>query len=279
MITGACLCGAVAYEAADHLHRLLHCHCSTCRKHHGAPFASFVEVEQGALRWLAGEGSLVSYRSSGARSRHFCPTCGAVAPTPLGDRLLVPAGNLRGDLGETEGLHTFVASKPAWHTIADALPQHAGAAPGWEVEVERPTAPSVAAGIHGSCLCGGVRFAVSGAPARWLQCHCSRCRRGRSAAHGSNMFYPLAQFSWLAGRELVRSYRPPEAQRFTVSFCARCGGGAPSERENVPFVLVPAALLDADPGSRPQAHIHIASKASWYPVADGLPQFAELPPS
>jgi hypothetical protein len=120
---------------------------------------------------------------------------------------------------------------------------------------------------------------VSGAPARWFQCHCSRCRRGRSAAHGSNAFYPLAQFSWLSGRELVRSFKPPEAERFVVSFCTRCGGGAPVLRDGVPFVLVAAGLLDQDPGVRPRAHIHVASGASWYTVDDGLPQFPELPPS
>lgn len=122
-------------------------------------------------------------------------------------------------------------------------------------------------------------FAVRGAPSRWLQCHCSRCRRARSAAHGSNTFFPLAQFSWQTGRELVRGHRVPEAQRFTSSFCTRCGGAAPTEREDVPFVLVPAALFDSDPGARPQAHIHVASKAAWYAIQDALPQFPELPPS
>jgi hypothetical protein len=96
--------------------------------------------------------------------------------------------------------------------------------------------------------------------------------------HGSNAFYPASQFAWRTGRELVRSYKPPEAERFTVSFCERCGGGAPVERDKVPFVLVPAGLFDGDPGARPQAHIHVASKAPWYVIQDGLPQFAELPP-
>jgi hypothetical protein len=130
---------------------------------------------------------------------------------------------------------------------------------------------------HGSCLCGAVTFSVSGTPSRWLQCHCSRCRRGRSAAHGCNGFYPLAQFAWLSGQELVRKYRLPEADRFAVCFCTRCGGGTPVERDNVAFVLVPMGLLDADPGQHPQAHIHVASKAAWYTIDDDLPQFAELP--
>ncbi|MEO8178412.1 MAG: GFA family protein [Deltaproteobacteria bacterium] len=278
MIPGSCLCGTVRYEVEGPLQGLLHCHCARCRKHHGAPFASFAQVSQHQLRWLAGEPSVVDYLSSPSRLRRFCPTCGSVAPTPLGDRVLVPAGNLLGDLGVTGGEHMFVGSRASWHVIADNLPQHEAAAPGWASEVERRAVPAAEGATHGSCLCGAVSFAVSGAPARWLQCHCSRCRRARSSAHGSNTFYPLAQFAWRTGRELVRSYKPPEAERFTVSFCTRCGGGAPTERENVPFVLVPAGLFDADPEARPQAHIHVASKASWYAVQDGLPQFAELPP-
>lgn len=262
---------------------LLHCHCARCRKHHGAPFASFLQVQRQQLRWLSGEEQLLSEPASQAQQRRFCAVCGSVAPAPHGaERVLVPAGNLQGELGISGGEHLFVGSKAVWHGIADQLPQHQAALPGWESselhgELERPSAP--AGSTHGSCLCGAVSFAVSGAPLRWLQCHCSRCRRARSAAHGSNTFYAPAQFAWRSGRELVQSYKPPEAGRFTTSFCTRCGGGAPTERDNVPFVLVPAALLDGDPGARPQAYIHVASKAAWYSIRDALPQFAELPPS
>ena len=278
MIAGACLCGAVRYEVDGPLSHFTHCHCSMCRKHHGAPFASFVEGSAHAFRWLSGEHLVVDFRSSPARLRRFCQVCGSVAPEPIADRLLLAAGNLLGELGVTGGIHMFVGSKAPWHVIADALPQCDAAAPGWAAsEVDRPSAPSVAGATHGSCLCGEVTFAVSGAPARWMQCHCSRCRRGRSAAHGSNAFYAPAQFAWRTGRERVRLYRPPDALRFGVAFCEHCGGGTPLERDNVPFVLVPAGLLDEDPGFRPEAHIHIASKAPWYSVHDSLPQFAELP--
>ncbi len=284
MIAGACLCGAVRYEVDGPLRDLTHCHCSMCRKHHAAPFASFVEVEQHGVRWLAGEHLVASYSSSAGRQRRFCHVCSSVAPAPLADQLWVPAGNLLLDSSIPGGSHIFVRSKAPWHVIADALPRYDAAPPGWTTEattteVTRPSAASVEGETHGSCLCGEVTFVVSGAPARWLQCHCSRCRRGRSAAHGSNTFYPLAQFSWRTGRELVRSYKPPDAERFTVSFCARCGGGAPVERAKVPFVLVPAALFDQDPGARPQGHIFVASKASWYTIHDELAQFAELPPA
>ena len=194
---------------------LMHCHCSMCRKHHGAPFATFAAAPAHSLRWQHGEASVQEYPSSASRVRRFCGTCGSVAPTPMDERVLLPAGNLLGELGDVGGLHMFVGSKAPWHVIADELPQHENAPPGWPThEVTGPVEVRAEGGTHGACLCGGVAFSVSGAPARWLQCHCSRCRRGRSAAHGSNAFYPVSQFEWRAGRELVRSYRPPDAERF-----------------------------------------------------------------
>ena len=42
-------------------------------------------------------------------------------------------------------------------------------------------------------------------------------------------------------------------------------------------MIVPAGALDDDPAVRPIVHIHTASKAPWYEIADALPQFAEYP--
>jgi hypothetical protein len=35
--------------------------------------------------------------------------------------------------------------------------------------------------------------------------------------------------------------------------------------------------LQDEPSIRPQAHIHVASKAPWFEITDDLPQYAELP--
>lgn len=200
----------------------------------------------------------------------------------MGEMMYMPAGNLVGELGDAGGgMHIFVGSKAPWHVIADELPKYETMPPQWPAPKIEPRAiPELPAGhTHGSCLCGAVTFSVSGQPSRWYQCHCSRCRRGRSAVHGSNTFYPSEQFTWRSGRDRVRLYKVPEAARFAVAFCTQCGGSTPVERENVPFVLVPAALFDSDPGARPAAHIFVGSKASWYEITDGLPQFSELPPT
>lgn len=302
MIQGACLCGGVRYELAGPLRRLNHCHCSVCRKHHGAPFASFVVAPAEGFRWTSGQENLREYASTAARVRRFCAVCGAVAPTHLGDEVVVPAGNLLGEWSPEGGMarHLYVSEKPAWHTIADALPRYAaqasaelaGEAPepktrqaptagaaGRELRTARRPATTSDGAIRGSCVCSAVEFAVKGPPVRWMQCHCSRCRRGRSAAHGSNAFYSLSQFEWLKGSEWVGSYRVPEALRFTLSFCELCGGAAPALREGVPLVVVPVPVLDGEPGGGPEAHIFTEDRACWIELDDELPRFAQLPPS
>jgi hypothetical protein len=279
MISGACLCGTVRYQVEGPLRNLTHCHCSRCRKHHGAPFASFVEQSSDSFRWLSGEDAVAEYVSSAAWVRRFCKVCGSVVPTQHGDVMRLPVANLIGDFELPRGLHRFVGSKAPWHKIGDGLPQYDGAEPGRATPAIAPAqVPSLEGATHGSCLCRAVTFSVSGLPERWFQCHCSRCRRGRSAAHGSNTFYSEAQFGWRSGTELVQQYKVPDAVRFMMAFCTRCGGGTPITRDKVPFVLVPAALLDSALGTEPQAHIHVASKAPWFDIRDGLPQFSELPP-
>ncbi len=125
-VQGACLCGDVRYEVSGPLGPMSHCHCSMCRKHHGTPFATCVSVPLANFRWLAGQQSVVLYRSSAFGLRSFCGTCGSVTPildTELG-LALCPAGNLAGEVEAPSQAHVFVGSKADWHTITDALPQH-----------------------------------------------------------------------------------------------------------------------------------------------------------
>src|SRR5690606_39341635 len=67
MTRGACLCGSVRYEFVEPLAAIVHCHCSMCRKHHGASFATWAVGPAGALRWLAGGGDVRSEESRAGR--------------------------------------------------------------------------------------------------------------------------------------------------------------------------------------------------------------------
>jgi len=282
MTRGQCLCGAVQYEIAGPFSLMMHCHCSMCRKHHGASFATFVAAPIEGFKWLAGEDAIASYPSSEHGRRNFCRRCGSVTPTLMAEAgfALAPAGNIDGDPVIRPQSHMFVGSKAAWYTITDDVPQHAAmpADFGGGSGLTRPAVPQRDGVADGSCLCGEVAYEVR-APIRMYHCHCWRCRRARSAAHTTNMFSSIDDFAFTRGEQLVAQYKVPEALRFGVAFCTRCGGKVARVSRERGNVVVPVGALDTDPGMRPQANIYVGSKAPWYDITDSLPQFAEAPPS
>jgi len=132
--------------------------------------------------------------------------------------------------------------------------------------------------LKGSCLCGAVRYEVRGEPTRFYHCHCSRCRKATGTGHASNMFLQPATLTWLGGEEQVRTYKVPEAMRFTNSFCATCGGRLPRQAKNSDVVMIPAGSLDDGAPLAPQARIFSESRTTWSCSDDELPAYPELPP-
>ena len=127
MNRGSCLCGEVRYEIAGGLHSITHCHCSMCRKAHGAAFASYAEAETRDLRFTAGEKLISRYRSAEQSQRSFCSRCGSnllfeseEAPALV----YVAAGGFDSELQLRPSSHIFVGSKAPWFDINDELPQH-----------------------------------------------------------------------------------------------------------------------------------------------------------
>ena len=281
MPTARCLCNTVQYEIDGPFSAMAHCHCSMCRKSHGTGFGTFVVAPIAGFRTTQGEDRLVRYQSSAHGIRTFCGDCGSAGPFPMPKLGIVaaPAAAFEGDPGIRPQWHMFVASKAPWDEIADDLPRHdaylsAKQGPG----VERPSVAPRPGITDGSCLCGGIRFEATGAPLRMMNCHCSRCRLGRAAAHATNVFYKTDQFRWVEGEALVKEFKVPDARFHTVAFCSRCGSKVPRVSPERGVVVAPAGSLDTDPGIRPQAHIFTADKAPWFEIAGSLPQFAAMPP-
>jgi hypothetical protein len=278
-LTGNCLCGDVVFEISDSVEPLCHCHCSMCRKSHGAAFASYVGAPKTAFRWLRGTERIVRYESSPDAWRCFCSRCGSslpVAPEGL-ERVFIPAGLLGGDPMLAPMPHQFVGSKAPWYEITDSEPQFDAYPPGEgeSIACARNTEPTPEA-VRGGCLCGAVAYETSRPVANPIVfCHCSRCRHGRAAAHNANFFVAPDRFSWLRGSDRVETFRPPDAQRFTQAFCRDCGSKV--AHVGPARAVIPAGSLDDDPGVRPGLHIFVASKAAWYAITDQLPRYDDLP--
>jgi hypothetical protein len=131
--------------------------------------------------------------------------------------------------------------------------------------------------LRGSCLCGGVRYEVSGPLSYPLNCHCSMCRKAHGAAFRSRARVKADDFRWTQGAELVAYYESSPGNH--RGFCRVCGSPLLSRFDNDPRSYgLPLGALDDDPGIKPGFHVFVASKAPWYDITDELPQFAELPP-
>jgi hypothetical protein len=126
MVRGSCLCGGIQYEISGALYDSLNCHCSMCRKAHGAAFRSRARVRTADFRLTAGEHLLTFYKSSPGHHRGFCRVCGSPVLIKFDadhSFISLPLGALDDDPGIRPEMHVYVASKAPWFTISDDLPQ------------------------------------------------------------------------------------------------------------------------------------------------------------
>jgi hypothetical protein len=131
--------------------------------------------------------------------------------------------------------------------------------------------------LEGGCLCGGVRFRITGKLGPAGFCHCKTCQRASGSAFASNAPLRTEYFSLTAGADLVTEYE--SSPRKYRAFCGRCGSPVYSRRDDDPGIRrIRLGTLDGDPGRRPVAHTWVSAKAPWYEIEDALPQFAEAPP-
>jgi hypothetical protein len=137
----------------------------------------------------------------------------------------------------------------------------------YEAGIRRPEMTAV----HGSCLCGEIAFEVEGPFDRFLNCHCSRCRKVTGTAHSCEVIVSASALRWLRGEASVVRYELPRARSFATAFCRTCGSPMPHLTRSGREAIVPAGGFDEPLGAAPDRHAHWASRADWYVHGDGLP--------
>lgn len=129
--------------------------------------------------------------------------------------------------------------------------------------------------MQGECLCGEVKFEILGGMPRLYQCHCSLCRKQGGSASNTSTIVPAENFQWLQGESAIRSW--VKSTGFRSDFCSFCGSPVPNPLRNLPYVWVPAGLLDANAPLEICAHLFAASKAAWDTIAPSAVQYETMP--
>jgi hypothetical protein len=126
--------------------------------------------------------------------------------------------------------------------------------------------------LEGGCLCGGVRFRITGRLGPAVYCHCKMCQRASGSAFAANAPARTAYFQLVSGEDLVSEYESSPGE--FRAFCRVCGSPVYGRRDSEPEIRrIRLGSLDSDPERRPLAHVWLASKAPWCAIEDSLPQY------
>lgn len=125
---GSCLCGAVKFHIDEFLPEAAHCHCSMCRKFHGAGYVTFASVPRQSFRWTEGEDTLKGYTAENGTTRTFCRHCGSslsfFSPRAPEDEIEIALGAMDDDVPVVPSAHIFVGSGANWTVVNDDLPKY-----------------------------------------------------------------------------------------------------------------------------------------------------------
>ncbi|MBK8159708.1 MAG: GFA family protein [Rhodospirillaceae bacterium] len=122
--------------------------------------------------------------------------------------------------------------------------------------------------VKGGCLCGAVRYEVTGPLRPVIACHCSQCRRvsghftaATAAAHENISITGGETLTWFVSSDTARR-----------GFCRLCGSNLFWQGKGRPYLSIMAGSLDSPTGLKLDRHIFVADKGDYYEIADGVAQ-------
>ncbi|MDX1379764.1 MAG: GFA family protein [Xanthomonadales bacterium] len=125
---------------------------------------------------------------------------------------------------------------------------------------------------EGSCFCGAVRIAATGAPFAMGYCHCKDCRAWSAGPVNAFTLWQPDAVEVVQGEDQLRSYHKTEASH--RQYCANCGGHVMTNHPPGNFVDVYAAVL---PGLKFEPALHVNYESAALRIRDGLPKLKDFP--
>jgi hypothetical protein len=130
----------------------------------------------------------------------------------------------------------------------------------------------------GGCLCGVVRFEITGEIKNIIYCHCSKCRKAQGSAFATNGNMDENEFNIVSGHDDLTGYESSPGQ--IKYFCKHCGSPILSKNKSKPGnIRVRLGTIESDIAEKPESHIFATSKANWEEIEGGdLPQYESYGP-
>lgn len=127
----------------------------------------------------------------------------------------------------------------------------------------------------GQCMCGVIRYQLTGDPKSVAVCHCRDCQRSAGAPMVSWAMFPEAALTVLQGQPTTIN-SSGTAMR---SFCSDCGTGLFYRNESIlpGIVDIQSATLDDPDALPPAVQIQTAERLHWMKRLHELPEFERFP--
>jgi hypothetical protein len=101
--------------------------------------------------------------------------------------------------------------------------------------------------INGSCLCGSVKYEISGKVGDIVHCHCKTCRKAQDSDFNLLSKDSLKSFELSVGKHRY--------------FCLNCGTQVYAKRDETSHVILRLGSLDSKINSLEKAHIWVLEQA------------------
>lgn len=118
----------------------------------------------------------------------------------------------------------------------------------------------------GSCLCGGIKYTITGPMRDVHACHCRQCRKtsgnfvaATRVAKADLTFECQDTLTWYRSSDV--------AER---GFCNTCGGNLFWRRLEGETISIMAGTIDPPTGLKTELHIFVADKSDFYELFDDV---------
>ena len=132
--------------------------------------------------------------------------------------------------------------------------------------------------LTGGCLCGAVRYKITGDLIFSGKCYCEDCRKGGSTGHSSVLAVPEATVS-ITGKLTEFKKNGSSGQPITRRFCPVCGSRISAMATVMPGVMmITASTLDEPEKFVTQMSVFASRAPRGDQPPAGAPAFPEMPP-